>query len=519
MNRSTTDPKSLEGDLTARRIPGQLPWNCALTVVGLSTLFMLFARRPLWHTDLWSHLLYGELIWTGKSIPETEPIMPLAADVPLTDTAWLTQVIAYQVFDQRWLTGIQALYALSLTSCFALLIVMCGRFPRGIVVGWGAAAVMGWLSWYQFQVVRPQLSGLVCFMILFALLSRRRQSAVELCLIPLLMMLWANLHGSFVMGLGLLGCFAAGRGIDVIRRSGRFAAVMHDRRSRKLWLLCLFSFLATMVNPYGPRLYSYVLTFSQNQNLADLTEWGPLALTTSQGRAFTIVSVCLCAVLLFSPRRISATEWLLLAGLGGMTAWTSRMIVWFAPVAAYSFARHTAAIVNSRPLLKRLPDGSTRSYWATLIAVSASLALVVMLVRSDGTGATGGQNGLHDLTSVTSRQTPVDAAGYLTRHPPRGQVFNTYEWGDFLAWMAHRHDQNWRIFVGSHAHLVPRPVWEDYMAVIDGAPDWRKRLERHQVKTIVIDHRHRAPLIEALRHEESWRVVYEDDVAVVFERD
>ncbi len=489
------------------------PWNLALSIVALSWLFFFFAQRPLWHTDLWSHLQYGELIWSTTAIPLTEPIMPLAAGVPFTDTAWLSQVIAFGLYNIADVTGLQLLYATILTACFALQVFMCRR--QGIAISWGAAAVMGWLNWHQFQVIRPQLAGVLCFVVLLALLTNRRVTRKMLWLIPLLMLLWANLHGSFVMGLVLVGGFCLGRAIDVYHRSRKISTIWQDILTRRLVGLLLLSSCAVMINPYGPKLYAYVLTFSQNPNLSDLTEWQMLSVWNSQGQAFVIIVTLWCMAAYFSPQRVCATELLLLAGLGGLTIWTSRMILWFAPVAAYYLALHVGAIWQRIGLRRWLPDASRRSVFATLVA---SLAMTLSLVMCIWNKAMpGGPDAV--FRAAVSDQTPVAAAEVLLVQPPPGQIFNTFEWGDYLFWTAHRNQQDWKLFVASHAHLVPRAVWQDYMAVINVAPDWQVRLDRHDIKTVIVDKRYRGALIAHLHNAPAWRLRYEDDIAVIFVRD
>jgi hypothetical protein len=104
---------------------------------------------------------------------------------------------------------------------------------------------------------------------------------------------------------------------------------------------------------------------------------------------------------------------------------------------------------------------------------------------------------------------------WLRKNPPAGQVFNTYEWGDYLIWAG---PPNFSVFVTSQAHLVPPDVWRDYLAVIRVASGWEAILDKYGVETIVVDTLRRGRLIGALRKEEGWSVAFENDVAVVFER-
>ena len=87
-----------------------------------------------------------------------------------------------------------------------------------------AVAILLWIDWNQFIVLRPQLFGLVCFTGLLSRLTGKPHRTDWVSL-PALLLVWANLHGSFVVGLGLLAAFTLGRAIDVVRRSGKLSAL------------------------------------------------------------------------------------------------------------------------------------------------------------------------------------------------------------------------------------------------------------------------------------------------------
>ncbi|WP_146368965.1 hypothetical protein [Symmachiella macrocystis] len=519
MNRSPSDihPASRSAAPLRSTARWQSVWGVTvLFTVALSVMFVLLSHVPLWHTDLWGHLQYGEILCTEKAIPATEPIMPLAAGVPFVDSAWLSQVIAFKVFESAGVAGLQCLYAACITACCGLLLWLSHRHGRGPVISLAAVAVWLALEWQQLPVIRPQLAGAVCFLALLTCLSQRRYSVSVFVIVTGLMLLWANLHGSFIMGLGLLSCFTLGRAIDVVRRSKRLTAIAHDTKTRQLLVLTLCGGLAVFVNPYGPQLYFHVLTFARNPNLADLTEWKLLSFTSQQGQIFAAAVIFLIPMLYFSPRRITTAEILLLTGLGAATVWTSRMIVWFAPIAAYVFALHGGALWNRYVFHPRpRPLGTPRRNWArtTLVAVAIMTAGAFSpLGRLIWSGPPV------DFNAAVSSQTPVAAAEFLLERQPAGQMFNTYEWGDYLSWVGHRHAQRWPIYVASHAHLVPRQVWVDYMALIGAPADWEQRLEQYDVQTVVIDHRNRSALISRLRASDHWTLVFEDDIAAIFIR-
>ena len=75
-----------------------------------------------------------------------------------------------------------------------------------------------------------------------------------------------------------------------------------------------------------------------------------------------------------------------------------------------------------------------------------------------------------------------------------------------------------KVFLASHVHLVPREVWNDYVAISNGASGWEEMLDRYGVNVIVVDEATHGELIRRLRENENWRSDYSDNVGSVFIR-
>jgi hypothetical protein len=437
--------------------------------------------------------------------------MPLARNVPLVDTAWLTQAAGYTAYTLGGPPALQFLHALAIAVC-------CGFLAHGVFLRtnsalWALAglALFVALNWYQFQIVRPQMAGLVCCAALLTMITGRRWHAFYWLAIPVMLALWANLHGSFIIGLAYLACAVVGRAVDVWRRTHSLAAPLRDSRVRRLFLVMVLAALAVLLNPYGVRLYSEVLSFSRSPNLRALLEWQMLDLGSTQGRIAAGVAFGLIIALLLSPRRVAAGELLALLGLGLAALWSARMLIWWTPVAAHALAIHAhEAWRRFLPPLHATPTARRSAVWT-----SAALGIGFVSIVSTPLGMQILARKIPELARSVSAQTPLVATEWLKEHPPDGQIFNVYEWGDYLVWAGPPH---LKVFVTSQAHLVPHNVWRDYLAVIRHRSGGEEILDQYRVTTVVLDKPRREAMIRLLKQDDRWRSVFEDELAVIFTR-
>jgi len=198
-------------------------------------------------------------------------------------------------------------------------------------------------------------------------------------------------------------------------------------------------------------------------------------------------------------------------GLGAATVYSARMVLWWAPLAAVSFAIHAHALLRQfYPVTRRLGRSRRAIGWTI-----AAVALAAISLASTPLGQHFLFGRPIQLEAVVSAQTPVAATRWLSGRPPARQIFNIYEWGDYLVWAG---PPDVPVFVTSQAHLIPRAVWRDYMSVIGVSPGWQEILDRYEVDLVLVDKRRRRPLIDALMKEGGWKRVYEDGTAVIFTR-
>ncbi|NQV26633.1 MAG: hypothetical protein HQ518_19935 [Rhodopirellula sp.] len=485
-------------------------------LIGL-TYFFFDRLQPIAHTDVWGHLSYGRQLWQTGILPSTEPLMPLSLGVPFVNSAWLSQLIAYAGYLVVGKAAITFLFSACVAGSLAVLTRRIYSRTHSAMFALGGFVLTVWVEYQQLIVQRPQIAGFLFYAVLLSILLRREWSNRTWVVVPVMFAFWANMHGSFIVGLALLGCFAIGRGVDLLRRTGQLASLFHDSRLRRLVLLTELSAVAALLNPYGLSLYSEVLSFGNNPNLQSIIEWQSLHLRLAQGQAATVAALILFIVYRVSPRRVSTAEVLSLVVFGATAMWTSRMLVWWGPLAGCFAAIHAGAAWRKWQEWEVSPEPPPRASLWTIVVMGIMFIFFELSNLGTITLAMAAGKDIEKVTSriPVSRLTPVAATEYLNEHPPTGLVFCTYEWGDYLMWAG---PKDMKVFVASHCHLVPENVWDDYMGIVQLQGSWSAMLARYGINTVVIDQQYREPMIHRLQEDKEWKLKFMQDGQAVFER-
>ncbi|MDG1895508.1 MAG: hypothetical protein P8J37_11400 [Fuerstiella sp.] len=488
----------------------------AAFLLALGLVLMVFANRPLWHSDLWDHINYGEHILEYQVVSKTEPLVSLAEGMPTVNSAWLSQVGMALVSRTAGL-GVPALQFF-----YAVLIVVALGAVGYSVTKRSSSAAFGILScmiflavnWQQFLIIRPQSVGVALFSIVLALLTtggvRKRLSWFAL---PLIFAVWANCHGSFAMGLLLMGLFIVGRVVDVFVRTRSITQAIQNRQTIRLVLMTQLCAAAALLNPSGLAIYHEVLRVGSHPNIATMYEWDPLTLRMKQGQMTAAAAVLLLLALRSSPRRLRATEMLPLLVTGGMALWSGRMLNWFAPVCAVVICVHGAAGWRVlRKVRRRTVPYRRTGLWTV---VSLGLCWIFFGFTSFGLQTLHGRT--PELRRSLSTGTPIEPLEYLStlEDVPPGIAFMPAEWAGFLTRFG---PTELKPMVNLHVHVIPEKVWTDYVRLLDGPADWDGLLDRYGINFVIADKIRNAALIQNIRESPDYETQYEDVQAAIFVR-
>jgi hypothetical protein len=207
--------------------------------------------------DLWGHLRFGlDLIETGRLIA-VDPYS-FTQDTPWINHEWLSELQMAWAYRAGGLPGLLLLKGAIVWIVFA--IVWLGLRGIDFRVRLAAMLLLVIGTIHMTSTVRPQLWSFLCLTLLcYALTSDR--PGVRWWL-PLLFAFWVNCHGGWIVGLGVVGVWAAG-------------AIWHSPAAWRHWAaVTAASLAATLVNPYGIGLWEFIASTVRLHRQID--EWRPL---------------------------------------------------------------------------------------------------------------------------------------------------------------------------------------------------------------------------------------------------
>jgi hypothetical protein len=507
----------------------------AVALLALGLFFVVFTHLvPVWHTDVWAHLRFGEYIVQNRRLPDHEMFNGDYADqtAPYINYQWIPQVAGYLLFDlgsrcaapddDARLGGgallLTAAHAAVLAARLALLWIAFRRLTGSS--GWasaGAALVVGLSTFVHLFILRPQILGELFFAAVLLALSRPLLSGRALVGVPLTFALWANCHGSFAMGFILLGVALLGRAIQVAMDGGstwavgvRLTAVWRDPQTRRLALVSVLSAAATCLNPHGPWLLWYASRLAANPNIVTMEEWKHLPIKSLAGYTFLAMNALLIPVLRWSPARLTPTHALLLLVFGVGSLYQARVLVWFVVIFTWVIVPHIQAL-GRRVAGATATDGRFRAAVAALAAEPPNLRwtiigamgfLVLAVLWSAPAWWVWGWSAPRGEKRVTI-WTPYKAAHRLKDAYADGDarlspvVFASETMGDYLFWDLRNFrtpaGAPVRIFAYTHVHLLTPDHWKECLAVkfaepsYPGHPGWKKILDEAKVNFVVVE--------------------------------
>ena len=482
-------------------------WSLSWPLVLGLLLFICLANGSglplLADPDSHWHIAVGNWMLAHGTVPTVDPFSFTFAGQPWIAKEWLSQLLMAVAFKLGGWGGVTVLAATALAASFALMLRLLLRDLRPLPAALFALAAIA-MTLPHF-LARPHVLAFPFMLIWMAGLVRaveERRAPEPLLLIA--MLLWANLHGGFTLGLLLGGAFAVEALLgarDVTERKALFVGWAKFGAA---------AFLVACITPYGPEPILVTLRiFGMGDALAFISEWKSPDFQ-KQPLAELVLLIALYAAL---SRGLKLPLLRLLVVLGLLHLYLSyarnaELLAMLAPLAiAPLLARQWPALrpdlspglgasLSDQAAALALPAGRA----AVLVGIACCAAIALGLVRYGGI--------VPPLSTM-----PSTAMAYVKQAGIGGRVLNHYNFGGYLI------HAGVPTFVDGRGELYGRDFIRRYADTIGlrGGESLEQLLERNRIDWTFMPPDQ--PANRLLARLPGWRQAYADEAAVIFVRE
>ena len=488
--------RTLLGDAgkTAPR-PGARSWTAGSWTPSSARLMVMFgalcafaaaafAPRLLWDGDTLWHLAAGGWMLDHHQIAQADPFSYTVRGKPWTNLEWLSEIVMTPVWRAGGWSALVLLFAVAIGALTWILGAELSRRLKPL--SWACALVLALACTTQSWLARPHLLVLPLLALWTVQLmhARERGRTPPLWLLPV-MVLWANLHGSFLFGLALLAPFAAEALIEP--NADRLKVI------RGWGLFGLAAVCAAMITPHGPAGLIYPVKLMSMTRLQDIVEWK----STDFGHltTFELALMTSLFVLLYRGVKVPLLRLATVLGLLHLTLHETRHQMVLATV---------AVLLLAEPLGQALggpPEGSSERFSPALRkGLLAALALALVGVA--------GARFLVPATLTEGTVAPMKALAHVPQDLQRQPVLNEYGMGGFLIF------NHVPVFIDGRADMYGDDYFGAYVDALK--PDQAKLkalLDRYKVRWTIL--RAENPALPAMDAMPGWKRLYADKSAVV----
>lgn len=467
---------------------------CTLLFV-VAGMTLMFLPIVFMDGDTWWHLAAGRYMFEHHAVPITDPFSYTFRGQPWVAHEWFSEVLMYASFAALSWKGLTLLFGLT----FASTVTLIGHYAQRWMTPTTAACLALLVGYCLLQriVARPHvLAWLVLAIWMIVLLRARERSEAPSLGWALLMVVWANLHGSYPMGLVLAGAF----GLEALLEAPR---EQRPAVIRSWGLFGVAILVAAMVTPSGPEGLYFPFMVSTMESLSDVYEWQATRFGT-----FSFFGMALYAMLffcLYRPVRVPPVRALLIVLVLHMALSHVRHHEIFAIVTGLILAEPLARAYRPGAVL---PGASMAAQvaanwraYAPLLAVAAAMVGLLIAARM-----------AFPLSRENTTSSPIKALANLPPELRRQRVFNGYGTGGHLIW------EGIPVFIDGRVDMYGDRFAKDFfdIEVRGNTEKWREADRRwHFCWTIQNPERQ---ITHWLDEQPDWKRIYGDEWAVIHVR-
>ena len=487
----------------ASLVIGRLALALVLALVGL------LALRQVDSLDVGFHLKAGEHVLDGNGWPRTDPFSFTMREHRYVDTSWGYQALIAAIQRAFGASGLVLAHAGLALATFVLLVRTARLAPADPTV-LVLLLLVGALACELRFAVRPEMLSLLLLAALLHLLHRHAEGRrAPLGLLPLLFLVWANVHALFVLGWGALACFVAGLWIR------------HRSLDRRLAGWALASVAVAFVNPYGVRgvLFPFTLLTRFRASNPFHEEIGEFVSPFD--------SAALEAQVFYPWIPVQAFRlFVVLAGLACIGLLARKERRWWCVLLILVFAWPAASMIRNMPLLVVAglpgvvwglsPSGAGLAHRPrqAALAFAALVALLLSLRVASDAYYIDSRRGERFGLGWNESALPVDAVAYARAAGLEGLPLNHLNLGGWLMWAG-----GTPVFIDGRLEVVGEAFYGEYRRALSSQDALEACVQRWGIGWTIFPYATFPQLLGRLSKDPRWRLAYVDGVAALFVRE
>ncbi len=471
----------------------------AALIVGVGTECFI-TKLSVLDLDVWWHLSVGDWIVQHGTFPHTGILSGTAANRPWMAYSWGYEVLLSRSYAWLGFLGM-AIFGTALTIAVAIgLFWMLHQLSGRFWVAWTLSVLI--YSAFLFNIMpRPVFFTMLLYSITLTLIlkSQRTGQVRSLYWLPLIFILWANLHIQFIYGLFAIGLFA---GINLLQRltisTRRYPEILVTPTLPVASLFAVFACcsVASCLGPYTYHVYGVVFGYSTSKIFYQMI---------SELQALSFMGISHFLELLIAAASYFVLGWqkkvdpfkLALLLVASIFAFRTTRDAWFICITAAAIIADFSASGEQRDLPFKLPE---------LAGVTVAVVLFLLLIARNTDFNERG------LDRTISSQFPVDAVNFLRQHPVGGPLFNSFDWGGFLIFYMPQYP----VAIDGRGDLYGDDRFAQNYATEGAEPSFADNPYLNEAGVVIL--KNAVPLAKFLPTDRRFRVIYHDDIAVVLAR-
>jgi hypothetical protein len=478
-------------------------------LVFLILFFILYLIMLQGDPDYYWHLMTGKYIFEQHALPHSDIFSYTQFGKPWVLHEWLFQVALYAVYE--WLGPVGVNLATTLLGLLALYIVYnsARRLTGGSLIATFTAIVF-----FVFLVPtinpRPQLVTYVLFALFLSILLGYKyfHNNKHLYFMPLLMVVWVNAHGGYLIGIVLLALFALGEWLSywLLEEPGS----THKKRPTQLTLVAVVTALASAANPEFISHWLYPFDVMSMEATKIITEWQSPSFRLPLNQVYLLLVISYFILLIYRKKRPDLAE-VIIPTFFILLSFVSIRHMPLAALTLIPFAAKTISGGLDANLLSLRIRTKLQGVYARRFREAKQLGMMEyvfnwILLMVFGLAILAYYPIYHSRDNEKlNTMLPVDATEFIINAGIRGRIFHTYHYGGYLIYRLYPEQ---RVFIDGRADMYGDEFIKEFQSIYSGQHDWEESFNKYDIDYVVCGRN--APIRQLLLARGDFSLVYDD---------